>query len=147
MDAPRERVVPKPSGRAAAVDAVEPENRLVARALGARGKRSCAIETVEQELPHWRGRTAGHRCGRSQAVAKYPSHNLKPRPRRRPIGKRIVRLIMREVVLDQRQSPGQVWLKIVWQTGAAHEHHLQRRVHTYRDYIDIQRLRQRESQN
>ena len=39
--------------------------------------------------------------------------------------------------------PGQVWLKIVWQTGATSEHGLQRRVHTYRDYIDLERLRQR----
>jgi predicted methyltransferase len=36
-----------------------------------------------------------------------------------------------------------VWLKIVWQTGATSEHHVQRRVHTYRDYIDIDRLRRR----
>ena len=50
---------------------------------------------------------------------------------------------MREVVLDQKRSPGQVWLKIVWQTGATSEHRVQRRVHTYRDYIDLERLRQR----
>ena len=31
----------------------------------------------------------------------------------------------------------------LWQTGAASEHSLQRRVHTYRDYIDVERLRQR----
>ena len=36
-----------------------------------------------------------------------------------------------------------MWLKIVWQTGATSEHHVQRRVHTYRDYIDIDPLRQR----
>ncbi|WP_210250773.1 hypothetical protein [Bradyrhizobium hipponense] len=48
-----------------------------------------------------------------------------------------------EVVLDQKWTRGQVWLKIVWQTGATSEHHVQRRVHTYRNYIDIDRLRQR----
>lgn len=31
----------------------------------------------------------------------------------------------------------------MWLTGAASEHSLQRRVHTYRDYIDVERLRQR----
>ena len=36
-----------------------------------------------------------------------------------------------------------MWLKIIWQTGATSEHHVQRRVHTYRDYIDLERLRQR----
>ena len=50
---------------------------------------------------------------------------------------------MREVVLDQRRAQGQVWLKIVWQTGATSEHCLQRRVHTYHDYIDLERLRRR----
>jgi predicted methyltransferase len=47
------------------------------------------------------------------------------------------------VILDQRRAQGQVWLKIVWQTGATSEHRLQRRVHTYRDYIDLDRLRRR----
>jgi len=41
-----------------------------------------------------------------------------------------LRFIIREVVLDQKRAPGQVWLKIVWQTGVTSEHHVQRRVHT-----------------
>jgi hypothetical protein len=57
--------------------------------------------------------------------------------------KRILRFVIREVVLDQKRAQGQVWLKIIWQTGAASEHSLQRRVHTYRDDIDVERLRQR----
>ena len=57
--------------------------------------------------------------------------------------KRILRFVVREVVLDQRRAQGQVWLTIVWQTGATSEHRLQRRVHTYRDYIDLERLRRR----
>ena len=36
-----------------------------------------------------------------------------------------------------------MWLKIIWQTEAISEHRLQRRVHTYGDYIDIDRLRER----
>ena len=31
----------------------------------------------------------------------------------------------------------------MWQTGATSEHGVQRRVHTYRDYIDLDRLRRR----
>ena len=57
--------------------------------------------------------------------------------------KQLLRFIVREVVLDQKRAPGQVWLKIVWQTGATSEHRVQRRVHTYRDYSDLERLRQR----
>jgi hypothetical protein len=40
---------------------------------------------------------------------------------------------VREVVLNQRRAHGQVWLKIVWQTGAISEHRLQRNVRAYRD--------------
>ena len=50
---------------------------------------------------------------------------------------------MREVVLDQKRVRGQVWMKIVWQTGATSEHRLQRRVRSYQDYVDVDRLRQR----
>ncbi|MDQ0561039.1 hypothetical protein QO004_002832 [Rhizobium mesoamericanum] len=47
------------------------------------------------------------------------------------------------VVLDQKRLQGQVWVKILWQTGATSEHSVQRRVHTYGDYIDIDKLRAR----
>jgi hypothetical protein len=50
---------------------------------------------------------------------------------------------MRDVALDGKRYQGQVWLRIAWQTGATSEHRVQRRVHTYRDYIDIERLRKR----
>ncbi len=33
----------------------------------------------------------------------------------------------------------------MWQTGAASEHRLPRRVHTYRDYIDLERRHRRVS--
>ncbi|KAA9382692.1 hypothetical protein F4V88_29400 [Neorhizobium galegae] len=54
-----------------------------------------------------------------------------------------MRLIICEVVLDQKRLQGQVWIKILWQTGATSEHSLQRRVHTYGDYLNIDRLRTR----
>jgi hypothetical protein len=55
--------------------------------------------------------------------------------------KGILRLIVGEVILDQKRFQGQVWFKILWQTGTTSEHSFQRRVHTYRDYIDLERLR------
>ncbi|ESY65892.1 MULTISPECIES: hypothetical protein [Mesorhizobium] len=57
--------------------------------------------------------------------------------------KGILRLIICEVVLDQKRFQGQVWFKILWQTGATSEHSLQRRVHAYGDYINLERLRSR----
>ncbi len=31
--------------------------------------------------------------------------------------KRLLRFIVREVILHQKRVPGQIWLKILWQTG------------------------------
>ena len=36
--------------------------------------------------------------------------------------KQILRLVVKEVVLDQRPESGQVWIRIIWQTGAVSEH-------------------------
>ena len=64
-------------------------------------------------------------------------------PRRQPIASAFCDLSSAKSFLIKRRTRGQVWLKIVWQTGATSEHHVQRRVHSYRNYIDIDRLRRR----
>jgi hypothetical protein len=129
-------------------DAVEPENRLVARSLErAWEEKLRAIEAVEQEHARWQSqeplvigvaeRAALQRLGENlPRIWQVPTTSAADR-------KRILRFVIREVVLDQKRAQGQVWLKIIWQTGAASEHSLQRRVHTYRDDIDVERLRQR----
>jgi DNA invertase Pin-like site-specific DNA recombinase len=129
-------------------DAVEPENRLVARSLErAWEEKLRVVEVIEQE--HARSRPGEplaisdtDRAGLQALGENLPriwhAHTTSAAER-----KRILRFIIREVVLDQKRSQGAVWLKIVWQTEATSEHRLQRRVHTYSDYIDIDRLRQR----
>ena len=47
------------------------------------------------------------------------------------------------MILDQKRTQGQVWVKIMWQTGATSEHCLSRRVHAYRDHVDLGGLRRR----
>ena len=132
-------------------DTVEPENRLVARSLErAWEDKLRAVEAIEQEYARWRSeepvvigeaeRAALQRLGEN--LPKIWGANTTSAAER----KRILRFIVREVVLDQKRDRGQVWLKITWQTGAISEHRLQRRVHTYRDYIDVDRLRQRITQ-
>jgi len=129
-------------------DTVEPENRLVARSLErAWEDKLRAVEAIEQEYARWRSeepvvigeveRASLLRLGEN--LPKIWRANTTSADER----KRIPRFIVREVVLDQKRDRGQVWLKITWQTGAMSEHRLQRRVHTYRDYIDLDRLRQR----
>jgi hypothetical protein len=129
-------------------DAVEPENRLVARSLErAWEEKLRAVEAVEQEHARWRAEEpliigAAERAG-LQALGENLPRIWHAATTSAADRKRILRFVVREVVLDQRRLQGQVWLKIVWQTGATSEHRLQRRVRAYRDYIDLERLRQR----
>lgn len=129
-------------------DAVEPENRLVARSLErAWEEKLRAVEAVEQEHARWHSQEPLIIGAAERAALQALGENL---PRIWHAGttspadrKRILRFIVREVVLDQKRAPGQVWLKIVWQTGAISEHRAQRRVRGYRDYVDYDRLWQR----
>jgi hypothetical protein len=129
-------------------DAVEPENRLVARSLEhAWEEKLRAIECIEQEHARWRSEEPLIISAADRAQLQMLGENL-PRiwhavTTSAADRKRILRLVIREVVLDQRRLQGQVWLKIVWQTGATSEHRFQRRVHAYRYYIDVERLRHR----
>src|SRR5262249_35912727 len=57
--------------------------------------------------------------------------------------KHILRLVVKEVILDQRPTSGQVWMRIVWQTGAVSEHKIRRTVNSYRNSPDIAMLEAR----
>ncbi|MEW9612852.1 hypothetical protein AB3G45_03160 [Shinella sp. S4-D37] len=129
-------------------DAVEPENRLVARSLE-RGweEKLRAAEAIEQDYERWRQDeplvlSEADRESLQALGEDLPGlwHALSTTPAER---KSILRLIICEVVLDQKRLHGQVWFKILWQTGATSEHSVQRRVHTYGEYIDIDKLRAR----
>jgi DNA invertase Pin-like site-specific DNA recombinase len=130
-------------------DAVEPENRLVARSLERTWEDKLRdLEAIEQEYRRWRcteplvlddaDRQALQLLAENlPAVWKAPATTADER-------KRILRFIIREVVLDQKRARGQVWLKILWQAGAVTEHGLQRCVQSYDgDYAELDRLRQR----
>lgn len=129
-------------------DAVEPENRLVARSLE-RGweEKLRAAESIEQDYERWRSDeplvlSEADRDGLRALGENLPGiwHASSTTAAER---KNILRLIICEVVLDQKRLQGQVWIKILWQTGATSEHSVQRRVHTYSNYIDIDKLRAR----
>ena len=57
--------------------------------------------------------------------------------------KQIVRLVIKEATLDQKRRRGYVWIRIIWQTGGASEHWLQRCVQSYALHADQERIRQR----
>ena len=115
-------------------DAVEPENRLVARSLErAWEERLRQAEEVEQAHERWRREQPGPfgPAERAEVLAlaqDLPSVWGSAAAAER---KQILRLVVREVVLDQKREPGRIWMRVIWQTGAASEHLLLRRVHSY----------------
>jgi len=127
---------------------VEPENRLVARSLERTWEDKLrAIDEVEQEYQNWQM----HHCleltstdcqqilslGESlPLVWKAPTTTPADR-------KHIVRLLIREVIVDPHRVPGKVWFQINWQTGALSEHCYTRCVQDYANFPDLQKLEQR----
>ncbi len=115
-------------------DAVEPENRLVARSLErAWEDRLRQAEEVEQAFERWRSEQPGPfgPAERAEVLALAGDLPRVWKPAAPAERKQILRLVVREVVLDQKRAPGQIWMRIIWQTGTSSEHLLQRRAHSY----------------
>jgi hypothetical protein len=55
----------------------------------------------------------------------------------------MLRLVIREVIVDSKRVGGQVWVQINWQTGAQEQFWYQRRVHSYAVFAGAQALEQR----
>ncbi|WP_119153647.1 recombinase family protein [Caldimonas tepidiphila] len=127
-------------------DAVEPENRLVARSLeGVWEERLRRLEEVEQAYEAWRRAQATALDDAARAEVLGLAQDL-PRVWQAATAqerKRIVRLVVREVVLDQKREQGMVWFRLIWQTGAVSEHRLQRRVQSYRGCASLDLIERR----
>ena len=127
---------------------VEPENRLVARTLErAWEERLRAVEKVEQEHQSWLQQnrlelTAEDREDMLALAENLPA--LWRAPTTTPADrKQIVRLLIKEVLLDRSRARGKVWIQINWQTGATSEHWLVRNVRGYAEHAHIEKLQQR----
>jgi hypothetical protein len=57
--------------------------------------------------------------------------------------KQMLRLVIREVIVDSKRADGQVWVQINWQAGAQEQFWYQRRVHSYAVFAGAQALEQR----
>jgi len=55
----------------------------------------------------------------------------------------MLRLVIREVIVDSKRANGQVWVQINWQTGAQEQFWYQRRVNSYAVFTGTQALEQR----
>ncbi len=127
-------------------DVVEPENRLVARSLERVWEDKLRqAEAIEQAYVAWRseqmGVLADTECAEVLTLAQdllrvWQAATAEER-------KRILRLVVREVVLDQKRERGLIWMRIIWQTGATSEHRLRRNVQGYAHYASTELLEQR----
>jgi DNA invertase Pin-like site-specific DNA recombinase len=129
-------------------DAVEPENRLVARTLeNAWEEKLLALEKSKQEYARWLKQqrlelTPEDRADILALGAELPriwNANSTTAAER----KQILRYIIKEVIVDQKRAIGKVWLKIVWKTEAVSEHWYNRRVRSYDEYAPSKRIYQR----
>ncbi len=129
-------------------NAVEPENRLVARTLErAWEDKLRSVEKVEQEYQAWRQHTQFELTAADRQDILALGQDL-PRVWHAPSTtaadrKQLIRLLIREVILDQGRARGMVWFQINWQTGGCSEHWLVRRVYSYADYAHQEILQQR----
>jgi hypothetical protein len=126
----------------------EPENRLVARNLERLWETKLrAVEEAEQEFQTWRRQhgTVLTDEDRQQILAldedlpklwSAPTTTNADR-------KQIIRLIIKDVVLDQKRERGKLWFKINWQTGATTEHWIKRRTTSYREHADLEPMQAR----
>jgi DNA invertase Pin-like site-specific DNA recombinase len=129
-------------------DAVEPENRLVARSLESvwEGKLR-ALEKAQQDHHVWLSQqsltlTPADRqdilaLGQNLPAVWYAASTTAADR------KQMIRFVIREIIVDQKRATGKVWFQINWQTGAMTEHEYERRVRSYAEHAQWEAVEQR----
>jgi DNA invertase Pin-like site-specific DNA recombinase len=128
--------------------AVEPENRLVARTLEHRWEEKLReVEKVEQEYETWLRQSRLELTNKDRRDILALGEDLPQvwhAPSTTPADrKQILRLVIKEVIVDRTRTQGKVWFQINWQTGATSEHWFIRQVHSYDEYADLEALERR----
>ncbi len=128
-------------------DAVDPDNRLVARSLERQWEeRLRAVEATEQAYEGWRSQQISTLSDADREALLAMGEDLpkiwNTATTAAADRKQILRFLIREVVLDQKREPGQVVIRIGWTTGALSEHRQRRNVQAYDGYarlLDLER--------
>lgn len=129
-------------------NAVEPENRLVARTLESQWEGKLRdLEKVEQAYEQWQQQNRLELTAEDRQDILALAENLPTiwcaATTTAPDKKRLLRLLIKEVILDQTRETGKVWFQINWQTGAISQHWLLPRVSSYEGYAYRAELQQR----
>ena len=129
-------------------DAVEPENRLVARTLELVWEDKLrAVEQLEHEYENWRQRqqlilTTEDRQQILALAQDLPTIWSAPTTTAAD-RKQLLRLLIDSVLLDSKRLIGRVWLQINWRTGATTEHCPRRRTLKYTEHADYEQIEAR----
>ena len=129
-------------------DAVDPDNRLVARSLERQWEEKLReVEATEQALQRWRSQQSLDLSEADREALLAMGEDL-PKVWHAPTTaaadrKQMLRFLVRDVILDQKRERGQVLIKIAWATGAFSEHRLTRKVQSYDQYAELENLERR----
>jgi DNA invertase Pin-like site-specific DNA recombinase len=129
-------------------DAVEPENRLVARSLEKRWEEKLrALELEEKEFETWAGANRlDLKLADREAILALGTNLPTIWQADSTIAadrKQILRMVIKEVIVDQKRAHGKVWFQVNWQTGATSQHEYVRRVNSYKNHAHLDRIQQR----
>ena len=128
-------------------NAGEPGNRLVARRLESLWEeKRRALEAVEQEYDNWQRENRAEISARDRAEILAIGEDLPGvghAATTTPVDrKHLLRLVVKEVIVDQKRLRGKLWFQINWQTGASTVHEIVRHGVSYREYSDGEQVEQ-----
>jgi len=129
-------------------DAVEPDHRLVARTLESQWEAKLrAAESAEHDYETWKreNRTDMPPQERQEilAIGEDLPRVWHAETTTNADRKHLLRLVIKEVLVDQKRVRGKVWFQINWQTGASSEHEIIRHAVSYREHSDGERVQER----
>ncbi|MEE8290997.1 MAG: recombinase family protein, partial [Candidatus Tectomicrobia bacterium] len=128
--------------------AVEPDHRLVARTLESQWEAALrTVESAERDYETWsresRGQITPQERQELLAIGEDLPRVWHAETTTNVDRKHLLRLGVKEVIVDQKRMRGKVWFQINWQTGARSEHEIIRHAVSYRDHADGERVQER----
>jgi DNA invertase Pin-like site-specific DNA recombinase len=120
-------------------EAVEPENRLVARTLETSWEEKLReLQKATEEHTRWLKGQRLELTGEDREDILKLGHDLagvwNADSTTDAERKQMLRLIIEHVIVDQKRESGKVWLKIAWRTGAVSEHWYNRNVRSLSEH-------------
>jgi DNA invertase Pin-like site-specific DNA recombinase len=128
--------------------AVEPDHRLVARTLESQWEAALrAVESAERDYETWsrehRGQITPQERQEILAIGEDLPWVWHAETTTNADRKHLLRLVVKEVIVDQKRLWGKVWFQINWQTGASSEHEIIRHAVSYCEHADGERVQER----